>query len=72
MKSPSKESRHTCILCGRKRFRSRMRSFTFVSWVTPVSKSRVKHYACNDKKLYESHSCMEKLLETDFNPVILP
>lgn len=67
-----KQKRHTCILCGKKRFQDRMRSFTFISWVTPVAKSRVKHWACNKNKNQFEQTCMEKLLQIDFNPVIIP
>jgi predicted nucleic-acid-binding Zn-ribbon protein len=66
------ETRHTCILCGKKRFQRHMISFTFVSWITPVTKSRVKHWACRHSKEIYKKSCMDILRETDFNPVILP
>lgn len=70
-----KENRHRCIMCGKKRFQRYLRSFTFVSWSTPVSKSRVKHYACSINigyKSYNEPTCMDKLLKMDFNPVIMP
>ncbi|NHN25830.1 hypothetical protein FIA58_009105 [Flavobacterium jejuense] len=66
------KKRHTCILCKKKRFQEHMKSFIFVSWVTPVKKSRVKHWACNKNKNYFEPTCIEELLKTDFNPVIMP
>ncbi|WP_406843570.1 hypothetical protein [Flavobacterium soyae] len=66
------KTRHTCIFCGKKRFQERMTSFTFVSWTTPVAKSRVKHWACSKNIRPQEQDCFKKLLEIDFNPVIIP
>ena len=66
------EKRHTCILCKKKRFQTYMKSFTFVSWVTPVAKSRVKHWCCTEENYVLGRDCFSELLQIDFNPVIIP
>jgi len=64
--------RHICIFCGKKRFQERMTSFTFVSYSTPLTKSRVKHWACSKNGGLYDKNCFQKLLEIDFTPVIMP
>lgn len=42
------EKRHTCIYCGRKRYRQNLIGFKFTTWVTPVLQQTTTHFVCTD------------------------
>lgn len=70
--SREKQTRHTCIKCGSKRYRSSLTEFSFHTWLTPVTESTSYHFACNDNEKKTGFSCYEALIDYDLNCVIMP
>ena len=72
MSTGENKLRSTCIKCGRKRFRSHLQEFQFITYITPVTKSASYHYACIDNQLKNGFPCYEVLINYDLNSVIMP
>jgi hypothetical protein len=61
--------RSTCILCGKKRYHNYLKSFYFITWITPIKKTKTLHYACYINigyNNYNKETCINKLLYSNF------
>lgn len=72
MSTGENQLRSTCIKCGRKRFRTHLQEFQFITYITPVKESRSYHFACTDNEKKTGLTCYDVLINYDLNCVIMP
>jgi len=66
--------RHTCIVCGKKRYKKFLNSFEFIGWETPIKKFTSRHYACSYNigwKRFNETVCFDKLKVIDMKIEII-